>query len=163
MKLTRRQALKMAGVATVGGLALPSVRRPFIVRAHEEEEEEPWEAFVEEELEIEMGSMYFQVKKPQEQPPNAPITLQVGKVYSLEFKNVDETIPHNALFGRDPDLEKRLYKTPLFEDLIGIELHGGEEGELFIRVPDKPGDWEMGCFVSGHYEAGMRATITIVQ
>ncbi len=132
-KLTRRQALKVVGSAALGGLAISAVGMPRVAHAHEEEEE-PWEAFVDEEIEIEMGSMYFQVEG---QEKNAPITLEAGKIYSLEFKNVDEDIPHNALFGKDPDLENRRYQTPLFDDFIGIEFHGGEGGEIFIKAPDK--------------------------
>lgn len=158
-KLTRRQALQTAGAVALGGLASATIGIPRVALAHEEEAE-PWENYIDVKLEIEMGSMYFQVEG---QGKNAPITLEVGKIYLLEFKNVDADLHHNALFGKDPDLDNRHYKTLLIDGFFGVELEGGQNGEIVIQVPDKPGDWEVGCFVNGHYEAGMKAPIKVVK
>lgn len=38
----------------------------------------------------------------------------------------------------------------------------GETVEVsFTAPPDKTGQWEIGCFQPGHYEAGMRGTLTV--
>ena len=158
-KLTRRQALKTAGAVALGSLASSTIGIPRVALAHEEEAE-PWEDYIDVKIEIEMGSMYFQVEG---QEKNAPITLEVGKIYLLEFKNVNADLHHNALFGKDPDLDKRNYKVLLIDNFYGIELEGGQQGEIVLKAPDKPGDWEVGCFVSGHYEAGMKAPIKVVK
>jgi len=154
-KLTRRQALKVAGAAALGGLAATTFGGSRIARA---DEGEPWESYVDERIEIEMGSMFFQVKG---QEKNAPITLQIGKIYLLEFVNLDAEVHHNALLGKDPDVENHHYKTLLIDNFFGVELEGGQAGEIFFQVPNKPGEWEMGCFVSGHYEAGMKAPLIV--
>lgn len=158
-KLTRRQALKLAGAAALGGLAVSAVGLPRIGLA-QGKPDEPWETYIDAEFQIEMGSMYFQVKG---QEKNAPLTLQVGKIYLLEFQNVEKDVHHNAHFGTDPDLDKRIYKTLLIDNFYGIELEGGQTGEIIFKVPDKVGQWEMGCFISGHYENGMKATINITK
>jgi len=163
IRKTRRQALRMASAALLGGFATSTLGPPPATLAQQAPGLEPWEAYIDEKLEIEMSSNYFQVKG---QEKNAPITLKVGRVYLLEFANVDKGVigrgvPHNALFGKDPDLTKRFYKTLLFDNVFGIDLEGGQEGEFAFRVPDKPGEWEMGSFVTGQYEAGMKATLII--
>ena len=160
---TRREALQMASAALLGGLATSTLSPSPAALAQQVPGLEPWEAYIDEKLEIEMGSMYFQVKG---QEKNAPINLKVGRVYLFEFVNADKGVigrgvPHNALFGKDPDLSKRFYKTLLIDNVFGIDLEGGQEGEFAFRVPDKPGEWEMGSFVTGQYEAGMKTTFLI--
>lgn len=158
-KLTRRQALKMAGVTALG---LAAAGRLNLAFAQDEEEEgglEPWEEFADEKIKIEMGNFYFQVEGKEK---NAPIELEVGKIYVLEFKNATD-VEHNAHFGRDADLDHRRYNELLIDGFFGIELEAGEEGEVIVQVPGKPGDWEIGCFITGHYEAGMVAPLKVVK
>ena len=160
---TRREALQMTSAALLGGLATSTLSPSPAALAQQVPGLEPWEAYIDEKLEIEMGSMYFQVKG---QEKNAPINLKVGRIYLFEFVNADKGVigrgvPHNAFFGKDPDLAKRIYKTLLIDNFFGIELEGGQEGELAFRVPVKTGELEMGSFVTGPYEAGMKATLII--
>ena len=159
-KLTRREALKLAGVTALG-LAAAGAGRFNLALAQEEEEEaglEPWEQYADEKIEIEMGNFYFQVEG---QEKNATLTLEAGKIYILEFKNTTD-VEHNAHFGRDPDLDNRHYKELLVDGFFAIELDPGQTGEVILQVPDKKGDWEIGCFISGHYEAGMKMPLKIV-
>lgn len=44
----------------------------------------------------------------------------------------------------------------------GVTVQPGSRVELTLRIPsDTTGSWEVGCFVQGHYEAGMVGTITM--
>lgn len=42
-----------------------------------------------------------------------------------------------------------------------VTIHGGEEAELTWRFPDAPTTVLIGCHVPGHYEAGMRGSVTV--
>lgn len=43
-----------------------------------------------------------------------------------------------------------------------VELEPGGRAVLTFTVPaDKTGEWEVGCFLPGHYEAGMKARLII--
>lgn len=134
--------------------------------------------------EITMGEFYFQVAGAEK---NAPITLKAGETVTLDFKNVG-VIVHEAMLGRETKMEDgRLhgYKENLLEGVkvmlehkmrvgnmerkFGIEAESleelqvepGMEVELQFTVPNRVGEWELGCFVSGHYQAGQRTTIII--
>lgn len=43
----------------------------------------------------------------------------------------------------------------------GIRVDAAKSGSLTFRVPDANGRYEFGCFVPGHYEAGMKGTLVI--
>lgn len=38
---------------------------------------------------------------------------------------------------------------------------GGFASVTFALPADRRGEWEIGCFVPGHYEAGMKATLVV--
>ena len=42
-----------------------------------------------------------------------------------------------------------------------VTIHGGETAELTWRFPDEATTVLVGCHVPGHYEAGMRGTVTV--
>lgn len=42
-----------------------------------------------------------------------------------------------------------------------VTIHPGEEAELTWRFPDQATTVLVGCHVPGHYEAGMRGTVTV--
>jgi uncharacterized cupredoxin-like copper-binding protein len=45
---------------------------------------------------------------------------------------------------------------------LGLHLKPGEKAVLHIWIPeDKKGEWEIGCFMPGHYEAGQKAPLII--
>lgn len=107
-----------------------------------------------------------------------------GKVVGIHVRNTDE-LEHEILVGRgvaEVDGVRDGYNESLF-DLIEADIfvYGPEKveiggvtgfgeieiesgGEAWIRVtfPDSvKGTWEIGCFVPGHYDAGMKATLII--
>lgn len=127
------------------------------------------------ELTILMGDFFFQV---QGFVPNLPITLQVATPYKLTFKNVGNAV-HRIKFGRGIDIEEGVpfdYVEQLFEDVnvrvrgatpagnfkidmqrfSELEVDPGVELIVEFTLPQsKQGEWEIGCFVTAHYEAGM--------
>ena len=136
----------------------------------------------EKELTILMGEMFFQVEGA---APNAEIELGALVQYRVLFKNVGNEV-HRAKFGRGLVEENETpsgYDVNLFDDvfvsirawrdgrvvsriitdrLIELDLEPGEELELIFTFPrDSRGTWEIGCFVEGHYEAGMFAPVTV--
>jgi uncharacterized cupredoxin-like copper-binding protein len=45
---------------------------------------------------------------------------------------------------------------------MGVEIQPGGEVTLRFTVPESAkGEWEMGCFFSGHFESGMKGTLVI--
>jgi uncharacterized cupredoxin-like copper-binding protein len=115
------------------------------------------------------------------QQANTPIVLEIGKSYALEFENIGK-IKHEVLWGRTPiktatgaleDYETNLFaSTSAVVDskgweivnagLIEVVLEPGQTMEVIVTIPEEmKGDWEMGCFQPGHYEAGMHAAIVI--
>lgn len=128
-------------------------------------------------IEIRMDSMYFQAD---DQAPNAPITLQAGRRYELAFINT-AGIRHQAAIGRSVvrrDGQPTGYETGLLDDvpvqfagdawtadapgLSKIELDSGGTLRVRFTLPEnKTGEWEIGCFVPGHYPAGMHARVIV--
>ncbi len=115
------------------------------------------------------------------QGPNEAIKLEAGKTYAFHFKNTDK-LDHEILWGQSFMLndkgQREDYETNLFEaieikvegdgwdaispGLIELELKAGKEIEIVVSIPeDVKGEWEMGCFVTGHHEAGMHTPIVI--
>lgn len=150
--------LLTAAIALAGSLALAQDAEPTQVR-------------------IEMGEYYFQAEG---QEQNEAIVLQAGQPYELVFANVG-TLEHEVLIGREllvEDGEPDGYETNLlgavvtdvFEDdwmvrmsgMIEFELEEGESLTMLVTVPeDLVGTWEIGCFIPGHYQAGMKAPFVI--
>ena len=132
-------------------------------------------------LTISMGEMFFQLEG---QDQNETITLEAGIPYRITFSNVG-TLVHRVKFGRGLVIEEGVpfaYTEDLFagvpvkilglEDLDGVriisdqlielDLDAGKQVEVTFTLPVmKAGEWELGCFVIGHYEAGMRTTLVI--
>ena len=44
---------------------------------------------------------------------------------------------------------------------FGLQVAAGKTAEASFDVPLKAGRYEFGCFVPGHYEAGMKGTLVI--
>lgn len=111
-------------------------------------------------------------------------TVTAGKTVGIHVLNVG-VIEHELLFGREVQTVEDApdgYFQSLFLDtaadvfvympekieigtvngLEEVELEAG--GQLWIRTTfpeDAKGEWEFGCFVPGHYEAGMKAKLVI--
>lgn len=137
------------------------------------------------EIGILMGEMYFQVEG---QDKSAPLQLKPGQRYKLTFKNVG-TMKHEVMFGRDlikRDGTAKGYREHLLKNVevdvevemqvdgkdreIEIEAFGLKELEMepgtavsvsFQLPPQARGRWELGCFIAGHYEGGMRLDLLV--
>lgn len=133
-------------------------------------------------LPIDMGEMFFATA---EGAKGGPFRVPTGKVVGLRAANKG-ALEHEVAFGRElvyqegrPDS----FRQQLFKDLlvdvfvypagkkVEVETDGGvaaiemEPGtELWVRVtfpPEVKGEWEMACFIAGHYEQGMTARFII--
>lgn len=103
------------------------------------------------------------------------ITLAPGERVTLRFTN-SGTLEHEFMAGRGA-IPSRGYT----EDWIAKagaataahthpgEVHAGQGvrvaaswyGTLTVVVPDEKGRYEFGCFVQGHYEAGMKGALVV--
>ncbi len=117
---------------------------------------------------------------------NPAFTVPVGKTVGIHLHN-EGALKHEMLVGRqvarNQDGAVDGYETSLFEAVVAdaffyygeakAELGGAhfEEVELepgikdvWLRVQfpaELAGEWEIGCFVPGHYDAGMHATLIV--
>lgn len=132
-------------------------------------------------LTVLMGEFFFQAEGA---PQNAPITLNVAVPYRITFKNVGKAV-HRVKFGRGLVVEEGVpfsYTEDLFEGVkvrvqgktssgsfkidmerfSELEIEPGVELEALFTLPQsKQGEWELGCFVIGHYEQGMKTKLII--
>jgi uncharacterized cupredoxin-like copper-binding protein len=126
---------------------------------------------------INIGEMYFQVEG---QDQNAAITLEAGQTYDFLLNNIGKVL-HEVQFGRDPNMESGTphdYTSFLFEGaevvsvvdklevisagLIEVKMQPGQQMHVQVTLAEtSKGDWEIGCFQPGHYEAGMHAPIIV--
>ncbi len=161
--LTRRELFKAAGAAALGSVVLATGPRLRSL-AHEEAQAD---------LVIHLGEMYFQVHEVNgeevDAEKNAPIRITASQRHLIRFENEGQ-VEHEVHFGRNPDLEGRFYKENLFgpggehaaHGWMGLHLKPGESATLHIWIPEtKRGEWEVGCFMPGHYEAGQHAPLII--
>lgn len=112
--------------------------------------------------------------------------MPAGKTVGIYIVNKG-VLEHEIMFGREMEMEEGKahgYHHSLFEDipvdvfvypsgkkievetegtLEEIELEAGAPGVwLRVKFPaEAKGVWEIGCFVPGHYEAGMKAQFII--
>ncbi len=164
--MSRRRLFRTAGAAAVSGLALgvgSGVMSPRPVLAHEGEEAVA--------LEIHLGEMFFQVHERNgeavDAAKNAPVELRAGQELQVRFENVGN-VEHEIHFGRNAVKNDEgqfvEYEQTLFGGgFRGLHLLPGQSGKLHMEVPaESAGEWEMGCFIPGHYEAGMKAPLNVV-
>lgn len=104
-----------------------------------------------------MGDIYFKIDG---QERGEALTLPAGATVTLVVRNVGG-MPHNVQFGRDMDPATRRYRTELFPGFAGLDLNPGHEARLSLQLPDEPGEWEIGCLILGHYEAGQVLTLIL--
>lgn len=122
-----------------------------------------------------MGEFYF---KP------GTVTLQAGQQVTIELVN-EGAIEHEFMVGRDVHREDNRPEGYKHDFFAGVDIHytieGGElerkpghgteielkpggRAVLTFTVPaDRVGEWEIGCFVPGHYEAGMKGKLVVVR
>jgi uncharacterized cupredoxin-like copper-binding protein len=121
---------------------------------------------------ISMGDHFFEVPGTER---DSPITVKAGRPYFLQIRN-DGKQEHNVEWGRGvltKDGMPEIYATHLMghvpvkimnkswdvavDGLRDLNMKPGQEVELEVIFPESArGDWEIGCFRPGHYDAGMR-------
>lgn len=126
-------------------------------------------------LEIEVKNFGFNVAGGEK---NAAITLEAGKTYTLVFTNND-IMDHEVILGKTAikgqnglsenfesllftDVEVDAQSLGKVTDFVRSPLKIGETFSMTVTIPDTlKGEWELACFVAGHYEAGMKAPLII--
>lgn len=110
--------------------------------------------------------------------------INAGQTIGIHVQN-DGTVLHEIMFGRTVAYEDTMahgFEELLFEDVAAdvfvyqpaktevaterglAEIEVGPGGQVWIRAtfPDElKGTWDIGCFVPGHFEEGMKATLII--
>lgn len=107
----------------------------------------------------------------------ATIGLRAGERVTLQFLN-RSPLEHEFMAGQGKQAMGG-YETDFFKDVEvtakgGKVERGGHSGafelevaphmgtaELTFVVPDRPGTYEIGCFIPGHYEAGMKGILKV--
>lgn len=90
-----------------------------------------------------------------------------GETVTFKFSN-SGTLAHDAFIGDAADQEEHGQSMDSSEDMEGHNMDGGdalliepgETGELTYTF-EKAGDIIIGCHQPGHYEAGMKSTVTV--
>lgn len=131
---------------------------------------------------IEMGDMFFADSNGVK---GGAFKVPAGKTVGIHIVNKG-AIEHELMFGREVEIHEGAphgYKTNLFKNVpadvfvypsgkkveVGteggveeIELEPGADAWIRVKFPDSAkGEWEIGCFVPGHYEAGMKAKFVV--
>ena len=126
------------------------VNSPAPVMAHKD-------SVVGQTIKLTLGDFFYQVEG---QPKNAPITVTAGQLVRFLISNTSDLV-HEMHMGRNPDTANQLYKEALSDMYDSVWLNPGQSVELWILIPDKPGEWELGCFHEEHYNSGMHAQLII--
>ena len=163
MKLSRRDLLKTTGAALTAVATWVASIFPSKVTAHGY-----GHGYVNaQDHVITMGESYFRVDDAEK---NAPLTLEANKMHMLVLRNEGQ-VRHEIRFGRDLLHDQQIYN----EDLTGhgsesrgahgsfsIMLRPGESCTLALVIPsNRVGEWEMGCFMPGHYSFGQHAKLIV--
>lgn len=178
MKIMNRKSTLLLLVVGLLFVALPSAVRADVV---------PFDASL---PTILMGEMWFavpggpQVSYPPGTPPESILTLTGAASGELKFNvsNVGAAVLHeirSPLFMAAKEVKVLLYDADdnfiaEFEatDSLEVELEVGFKATFIIQLagavkkgyqkdPSLSLDYEISCHVEGHYEAGMRALVTL--
>jgi uncharacterized cupredoxin-like copper-binding protein len=124
-------------------------------------------------IEVLMGDDFYEVKGNDK---GTPLRVKAGQVFWIVLKN-NGKFGHEISWGRNPRYDEKVgsdngYRENLLENvqvhiqgenwhlvangLPYIHIDPGQEVELEITLPAEViGEWEMGCFISPHYQNGM--------
>jgi len=92
------------------------------------------------------------------------ITVQEGETVRFVVRNTgrmlhemvigtpDELVKHAAMMARFPNMEH--------DEAYMVHVDPGKTGEI-VWTFNRAGRFEFACLIAGHYEAGMRGTITV--
>jgi uncharacterized cupredoxin-like copper-binding protein len=131
-------------------------------------------------IEIDMSELYF--SNPQGEK-NPTFRLPAGKTIGIHLHN-GGAMGHEMVIGRTLSVsEETDYEEVLTEKVptdvffyygdVKAEVGGAKFGELEVEAgindiwlrlvipPEFKGEWELGCFVEGHYEGGMHAKLIV--
>lgn len=92
------------------------------------------------------------------------ITVKTGDIVEFTHKNTGKLV-HEFVLGTEESLAehaKMMQKFPNMEHEEAYMIHvgPGKEGKMLWKFT-KAGEFGFGCLVPGHYEAGMKGTITV--
>lgn len=73
-------------------------------------------------------------------------------LHEMVIGTTEELRAHAALMARFPDMEH--------DEPYMVHVDPGKSGEIVWHF-NRPGDFEFACLIPGHYEAGMRGSITV--
>ncbi len=94
----------------------------------------------------------------------AAFTVKSGMTVRFVVKNHGE-VNHEMVIGRSEDLKEHsalMQKFPNMEHSEPYMAHAGEgQTAEIVWSFTKPGTFEFGCLVPGHYESGMKGTIVV--
>ena len=113
------------------------------------------DSLINKKVEIIMKDIAFEVT-------GGPLTLKPGEVVEFTIKNEGKMV-HDFHLGKDANVNDQLYKNNPFEPFDMLVLEPGQKAKLTLTVPDKVGDWEIGCFQPGHYQAGMKVAFKVAK
>ena len=88
------------------------------------------------------------------EPP--AVAVKAGTAVRFDFRN-EGSVAHEALFGDEPT--QQAYEKGKAKR-VGVEVVPGRT-KTFVHTFDRPGPLVIGCHVSGHYQAGMKARLTV--
>lgn len=111
------------------------------------------------EIEMVMGEFFFQVRG---QEPGAPLVLKAGDHVEMMIKNAGKT-EHEAMFGETLNADGHGYRDNFLMTLESLWLKPGNSVKISLKIPvDYKGKaFEIGCFIPGHYKAGMKVPIIV--
>jgi uncharacterized cupredoxin-like copper-binding protein len=103
------------------------------------------------------------------------ITVSPGETVTLKFTNVG-ALEHEFMAGRAP-VPSRGYNEDWLKRAVpalanhthpgeahlgeGIRVSADWGNRVTLVVPEEKGTYEFGCFIAGHYEAGMKGSIVV--
>ncbi|MBI1729333.1 multicopper oxidase domain-containing protein [Candidatus Acetothermia bacterium] len=146
---SRKVFVSLVAMAVLVALVMV-VKTPTPVMAHKD-------SVVNQTISLTLGDFYYQVEG---QPKNAPITVTAGQLVRFLISNKSE-LTHEMHMGRKANPAEQKYDEPLNDMYDSVWLGPGQSAELWILIPDKPGEWELACFHEEHYNSGMHAPLII--
>jgi len=156
--VVRTKSLGVAFLLTLSGMASLPITQAFGA------EFDPY-------IKVLMGDNFYEVKGYDK---GTPLRVKAGQVFWIVLKN-NGKFAHEISWGRnliDKGNYYDGYRENLLEnvqvniigekfelvanDLTYFRLDPGQEAELEMTLPAEViGEWEMGCFISPHYQNGM--------
>lgn len=73
-------------------------------------------------------------------------------LHEMVIGTPDELAKHAAMMAKFPDMEH--------DEPYMVHVEPGKTGEIVWHF-NRPGQFEFACLIAGHYEAGMRGTLTV--